>query len=268
MRYFYKYRTVNPNSIQLLKNQEVYFSFAEEYNDPFDSKMSFTFDFNTSDLLRKLEEAKIPELNKANLRSRIAAGDFSKETIQEAVFLASQKTVMSSCFSRNSDNILMWSHYADSHRGFCVGLRDVSSTDLPALKFDIEKTLSSVESLDIGVFVLYEVDYSDNNFEVFSPFSDDFESFIKAHRKKAKFWHYEEEYRIILPFIKFNKKVLRFEKRTLGEIFLGAKIKPEDKLRILKIVDEEYLQKGYEVNVFEMQISDKEFSLVVNPIDM
>mgnify|MGYP002227506002 FL=1 len=32
-----------------------------------------------------------------------------------------QDTVLVGCFSERNDSLLMWSHYADEHRGLCIG---------------------------------------------------------------------------------------------------------------------------------------------------
>ena len=32
-----------------------------------------------------------------------------------------QDTVLVGCFSERNDSLLMWSHYADEHRGLCFG---------------------------------------------------------------------------------------------------------------------------------------------------
>lgn len=73
------------------------------------------------------------------------------------------------CFSENKDNILMWSHYANNHKGFCIEYRYI----------DIAKS---------NVF-LCPVLYKDS-----IPYLDD--GIAKIIYTKANNWEYECEWRI------------------------------------------------------------------------
>jgi hypothetical protein len=48
---FYKFRPANEFAIALLEKQEMKFSYAEEYNDPFDSKLIMNVDSSTDSIL-------------------------------------------------------------------------------------------------------------------------------------------------------------------------------------------------------------------------
>ncbi|EHH0850194.1 DUF2971 domain-containing protein, partial [Vibrio vulnificus] len=146
----YKYFAYNENSLSSLLNYELWASKPTEFNDPFDSLLTIEFSNNN-----------ITEL-------------FKNYTQSKAVC----------CFSKNMDSILMWSHYADSHKGFCIAI------DYPEL-----------EDSDI----LSDVNYSESFLEI------DHESFLYSHREGAvnkewqrlltqKYidWKYEEEVRLML----------------------------------------------------------------------
>ena len=36
-----------------------------------------------------------------------------------------RKTVLASCFGSTYDSLLMWSHYASKHKGFCLIFRSI-----------------------------------------------------------------------------------------------------------------------------------------------
>lgn len=100
------------------------------------------------------------------------------------------------CFSEDVKSILMWSHYADSHKGF-------------ALEYDFRPTLSS-NPLERGA--LYPVVYSDERYDAsvhitwqfmhvqgFHSKNPDITAFSKVALHKSRVWEYEREWRIIDP---------------------------------------------------------------------
>ena len=54
----------------------------------------------------------------------------------EAITLHFRETRAILCFSRNWDNLLLWSHYGDSHKGICLGF-DISEGE-PGANFDTD----------------------------------------------------------------------------------------------------------------------------------
>ena len=99
------------------------------------------------------------------------------------------------CFSEDVKSILMWSHYADSHKGF-------------AMEYDFRPTLTM--PLERGA--LYPVVYSDERYDAslyiawqfmhvlgFHSKNPDITAFSKVALHKSKVWEYEREWRIIDP---------------------------------------------------------------------
>ena len=99
------------------------------------------------------------------------------------------------CFSEDVKSILMWSHYADSHKGF-------------ALEYDFRPTLT--QPLERGA--LYPVVYSDDRYDAslyiswqfihvlgFHSKNPDITAFSKVALHKSNVWAYEREWRIIDP---------------------------------------------------------------------
>jgi hypothetical protein len=79
------------------------------------------------------------------------------------------------CFSRNWDNLLLWSHYGDSHAGICLG-------------FDIPD--NSAHEM--------EVHYQPNVIQIKSTEEIDEYSIQKLLRTKHESWSYEQESRMII----------------------------------------------------------------------
>jgi hypothetical protein len=259
---FYKYRPADDFTIALLEKQEIKFSLAEEYNDPFDSKLIINVDSGTDRILQRLEDTPIDESKKQNIRKRIKSGEINNDEYMKAAYQAAKGTIMSSCFAGNPENILLWSHYADSHKGICVGIRDCSSTDIPAMKFDVKSCCTDPNGPHAdGLFLVYKVNYSDSGIVEWNLFNNDIKVFIDAHRNKAKCWEYEDEYRLIIPRGSFKTNILPFDSRFVVEIYLGCCIEAGYRKKVEQIIKANYLDMGIAVKVFKMVPSKKRFVL-------
>ncbi len=265
---YYKYRPINFHTEQLLRNQEIYFSFGHEYNDPFDSKVRIDPSGSVEEVLATLEETPIPEDTKLFLRRKFKNNEINPELHLHSVYEVAKTTIMSSCFSSEPANVLMWSHYADSHKGICIGLANISDEKIPAIKFDLGNAPSNSLTLKDGVFPVFEVKYDRDEITIWKPYHDDITTFIDAHTNKAKYWEYEKEHRIVLAYKEYKTKVLRFDRRFLRELYLGARISVPGKTKVLEIVKDEYLNKNIPVRVFQTKISAKRFELDIEEIDM
>lgn len=105
------------------------------FNDPFDASLPFLHDsaeLTKENILKKLlivgrytwPEISEEELNQ-RAKERAASEDFKSKAYWKK-FNDYGKEVVYKQFgiyslTSKSDNLLMWSHYADSHKGFCVG---------------------------------------------------------------------------------------------------------------------------------------------------
>ena len=84
------------------------------------------------------------------------------------------KTAGIVCFSATNDNILMWSHYADQHKGVVIGFdSSLLSDDWIPVDYKNERYLLNVERLT------------------------DRDETIKMIARKSDLWAYEEEYRFV-----------------------------------------------------------------------
>lgn len=119
-------------------------------------------------------------------------------------------------------NRLMWSHYADSHKGFCI-----------------EYDFSEVK----GAGMLLPVYYSNNRplfpMQIVSKSRD--ESMAELYRQvmmgvltKDKVWEYENEWRIIVPAT-LGIESMEYKMPKISCIYLGEAISIENREQILEI---------------------------------
>lgn len=135
------------------------------------------------------------------------------------------------CFSKKSDEILMWSHYANKHTGFCV-------------EYDFSKCTNWA-----ALITLFPVIYSKNRphfpmsiFEQSNNFkditvkegNDSIISLIRLLLIKSDIWRYEEEWRIIgLQNQLIDKHLLELD--IVTKIYLGANISDKNEKEIVDI---------------------------------
>ncbi|WP_417070450.1 DUF2971 domain-containing protein [Niveibacterium terrae] len=127
--YRYKYLPFNEGSLKMIADGTLKFTCPLDFNDPFDCMPAFDPKSIESiceirpDLIKKAGKelgyspAKRIENKwrfRNNVKTAIASGEFVKSIVRRMGIF---------CVSRTPCSPLMWSHYADSHKGFVVELR-------------------------------------------------------------------------------------------------------------------------------------------------
>jgi hypothetical protein len=123
------------------------------------------------------------------------------------------------CFSRNWDNLLLWSHYGASHTGLCLGF-DIPDSDPPG-GYDME------------------VRYQPNVLPYRAPEDINYALVNRLLRTKHESWSYEQESRL---FVKINDpaddKGLHWfyfgQSLQLKEVIVGSQCEPDN----LKLIAE------------------------------
>lgn len=195
--------------------------------------------------------------------------DFRDHTVN---FDKLKENLLVSCFSEDNKSILMWSHYAQEHKGFCV-------------QYDF-KSLGNTSHLTRNLFPIFYNsklfmidDYIYNTHEKFKSV---FSSYMKGIDLKSirgveiqlpegnmssnnmylfyasliKFegWEYEQEWRYVLPFEKEEKPVCIKVPKPVA-IYLGAKSDKKNKNILLKIAKEK------NIDVYQMEMDSSKFAL-------
>ncbi len=212
MQKLYKYYSVNNFSIASLTNGYCWFSDSNSFNDPFDTKII------QCDLLQEV--------------------NFSKEKIL--------------CLSAINDNLLMWSHYTNSHRGFCIEFSDYSDLELKKLKssglypnednnkLSIIRNAKAVEYKTFEEIDDYIIDIPTCNedfLKLYSSLNENKKLELVKKIQKASFikhkdWSYEEEYRLINT----KRNLIRFPGKITG-VYFGMNMSSIDKRMIGIILD-------------------------------
>lgn len=243
----------------LLKTDEVYFASPKDCNDPFDCRITANFIQRSKDELEAFANDMAsahrydPEMRGKdfqnifdNFKSRLFDVESFQDEMDKSYFNDQDKYYGILSLSKFWDSILMWSHYSNNHKGFCVGIKGMSIT-----KWFNDKAK--------GGGVNYENDFPDMQPQVMEKMSyKEFleRSFTETHTK-AKGWCYEGEYRVLknnYPELLINRKDY-LPPNSIEEIILGIAISNEDKKEILEIAEKK------NINVYQAKKIPQKFKM-------
>lgn len=105
-----------------------------------------------------------------------------------------QRSTFVSCFCESVSNMLLWSHYADSHKGFALGY-DFRSEENKKFKDSLYPVVYSDEKFDAKRHI--HVLQLSMDFGGVPVYGDEWEGDIKCSLFKSKEWEYEEEWRLM-----------------------------------------------------------------------
>ena len=244
--YLYKYYSdVNPLHFKAVKNNTMWYSSAVKFNDVFDCDLFvdegcvFQSILDSSPANRGVKKGSplwIDIKSKANKATKGLQQSFEGMKINTGI----------ACLSELDDSLLMWAHYANNHKGFCVEYE----------LLEISKQLA---------FTPVPVIYSNEKTCVKSLFPEHLEEsviklVIDSLSTKSTEWSYEKEWRIIrdnnacgdkwdeenhgalLPMIKPRSIILGCEATSAFQSCIEEYCK-ENKINLYKMEKDKHLYK-------------------------
>jgi hypothetical protein len=207
----YKYEPMSIQALTNLKSESIYFNSPLNFNDPFDCNMALEVSVPYMDEIPFIKAFLLEETKGTDGAAKIE--EMSENEIA-AMGMVMARNYMNDrkawafnsygicCFSETNDNLLMWSHYASSGKGFC-------------LEFD-----SSREPFDKVRRVKYTNNPSKLNFRKL--FSVDKLYLLDAlFCAKSTHWKYEKEWRI---FQEHSSRAEKYPTSSLTGIYFGPEI--------------------------------------------
>lgn len=258
----YRYiRMSSKNLERTFTHRELYFTSPKDFNDPFDCNPPFsTTDYSEKDLRDYTRETfrrcgiSDPELEAITqksvtsiLQNNSAMSHIAEHFNRICLEVNSELGVL--CLSEVRDDIFMWSHYADGHRGI-------------VLEFDKSELLNKSD------FVFCkQVDYENNIVtlrDINRGNADKHAQLILL--KKAKPWKYEKEWRIIVDPSRRKDipgcRTLTFPRHALTGVIFGWKMSPEDKYTVHR-----WLKAGnHQVRIYQATRQVGAYSLKIDPL--
>ena len=273
--FFYKYVPIETAEL-IIDNMSLKFTNPLEFNDPFDCNFpGYNPNIDIETLLFPLIDKFIPQEMLSFLNGNSSLNDFIKNElnipkefevlkIEIVSFLEELRTEWDKYISEfrilslttKEDNILMWSHYANFHKG-AVLCFDFSNDPIfqktQKVKYDSENKLLNSFIDKLLISVIQFITKSDNNIDtalkktemVFQ--QDNFlnrisfvflTKMISFFYIKKNEWHYEEEHRIVLNKNKLESDFVNFKPESLRKVIFGVqcdkKIKKNIELKLSK----------------------------------
>lgn len=207
-RTLYKYRALDAYTLALLVNQEVNFADPAKLNDPYDCHISVTAAI----------DAAIVEVNKETGKNILDKLEKMKKLSDIlAKMEADTRSVGVLSLTQNPLNSLMWSHYADEHRGLCIGFR-FSPTITEYNEMNKIIGTSECHYCSKNPFLDFFLEFVQS--EDLMPWSDFWLSiFSLGMISKAEPWRHENEVRILRK----DPGAVPFQPHDLSEIIFGMR---------------------------------------------
>jgi hypothetical protein len=261
---FYKYQSLKEKIITIedmkaysinytidnLSKNLLYFSVPSNFNDPFDSKIYVDNKAKEEQWISHLcnkykcdpDEAKIKMKGYKKYKDGLISPP-------NRILFEYMNVPRVCCFSGRCDSILMWSHYADHHKGICLCFRATANFDDYYIPLRIPSSETPINYARMGL--LEEVQYDKGLIPKINPFDDPIKNDkIISERLLTKFedWYYEEEYRIIHPdHREYNasplksSETLEYYKECLIGIIFGCNINKNDAQRVYDAINKNNL---------------------------
>lgn len=244
----YKYRTFDSLKL-MLESEKFYFSCPAQFNDPFEFnerllKFNFTESYVREQLASHNRVVSLPRKEKRKILVPDQT-EFYKKTTRKLIDLK-KKEYGVFCASEVYDNTLMWSHYANEHKGFCIGF------EFPQT-FDFYDEFMRAEQI-ISLYVNYVDKIEPKNIVVDNEaFSD--ETLRYWISTKSSVWEYEKEVR----FMKYTGKgLVKFKPEWVKEIYFGLLTPKEEIQEIKKLMK----SKNNDCKFYKMEFEKNGFQLV------
>lgn len=237
----FKYRSLsNEYTLDIFRKCELYFSAPKDFNDPFDCKFLPVIE-SQKDFASVMAQRQTLDYDKEEVRNKIEEKDGLIELVTKAVDnVMNRKGIC--CFAKKDTEILMWSHYADNHKGICLG-------------FDVRE--------DPGFFVFpMIIDYTENYPKVDVSRKNGMDNYVTTLLKnKYLGWAYEDEVRVYKP----SPKVYSFHPKALKSVIFGCKADEVEIEKVKKAVSEN--PNLHHVEFYKATVDENEYKLNIERLD-
>jgi Protein of unknown function (DUF2971) len=285
--HFYKYSTLS-TAMKILNSHSFQWSSPLKFNDPFDCQTPLTGEIDEDEFAHELCEAFIKvvytdtpldtkfdvglfqdlnnlranrdDIDKKKLIQRITKSSLISANLlkssrdkfnDEIVKIASHASIF--CVSEIIDNIVMWSHYADQHRGVAFRLGCIDELDNLLLK---AKKIQYVDT-----FPKFPTTKEYANHLTGLKTVDQLAIAKNIPFIKHKDWKYEKEWRVWYPLLDASAGTgvdYRIENiRIFEELYLGCNINKDDADKIIYLAR----RKFPDMKIYQAKCSNKRYGL-------
>jgi len=250
------FKYLHPDRTDVLLGQSIRFSSPAVLNDPFELKPHLAALASPEymeaqiaqvfPLLMREELAKLPSEVRSQIPDEELHGIFLRQLpeamrniqgmakflmpkLQEVMARKFEELIGILCLSESADNLLMWAHYADSHRGFVIEFDEHSPF--------FDRRVNPDDELRH----LRKVSYSPKRPSLTLADVEDFAPFMA----KGTDWKYEAEWRMIVPLDTASTVIgegphavhfFEFPAQAIASVVLGSRMAAHKKEELQKIL--------------------------------
>lgn len=252
-RFFYRYVSLDSTNISSMNklrdvifHSSLWLSSRNGFNDPFDIKAKVIIDGKPENLRNKIKG--LLKIHKPKLGGIKRTQEINRIMTNQAELLKNVNNSMDNslekigacCFTIDPRNLLMWSHYANHHKGV-------------VLQFEVARDTSAFLKT---VSVDYVKDYPIINW------ANETEHEIgKSFLNKFKTWEYEKEWRIVHVF--GANTYINFKPEALTGLIFGCKADDNIKDVVNQILAERAQKNMSSVNIYNAYMHDSKYKLVI-----
>lgn len=274
----YKYLSCK-GGLAALRNFSVKYTPIDEFNDPFEGMVRNFSQHEKEDLISRAYAAMQSEKtwrlfcdsapfqspdDPNSLRRDCLAGKIDiQELLELGLNITSDgmmkslpreisKHVCVACFSARKDSILMWSHYAQDHKGVVIGYQSRAIGPLYAVRYSNERV-----PLPVGQFKANPKCIADKRWHAIlltTKFSD---------------WQYEQEWRGFEDVKKLRLKTIedkqvllqKLSPQSISEIIMGTRIDERLRKECLS-----FAKLRPNCKLYQARYHSRDFALVLNPV--
>lgn len=253
-RYLFKYQGLGTFRDHTLSELTLRFTRPSRFNDPFEFRYWYDDKSESDDWNQFLSNQKLSPSEKKELHQKIMSipaedrAKFVDERIKEVFERCGLL-----CLTKKNDNLLMWAHYADEHRGVCIEFDMMGDPELFG---------------DFG-----KVEY-DNNFPEIDYIKEQSSgdntsksnTILKITKHKSPDWSYEQEYRVLklnLQKDEDHDAVLHYKPGALRAIYFGSRVSAQDIADIKRILQSKGMT---HVKTYQSVLSNRSYSMTFKAV--
>jgi hypothetical protein len=255
----FRYRKADCRSIDALAKQKLWFAQPRQFNDCYDTsvKVDMAADLSTvirqgirtmstgltlsDEVIARIESAAEPISVLSNAFAEAItpvhgseAGEVMRGLLDKVIehFGGEHSSFMRAgtyvaCFTEDPTSKLMWGHYGDSHRGFCI-----------------EYGFDMMDRENLRYRLLFPVIYSADKFTLIvngPPDATQFNPWVATLASIHKYpdWAYEREWRIVVP--RGNAPAPAWDMGTPNSLILGHEIEPDERAKLMAIARDQHI---------------------------
>ena len=167
------------------------------------------------------------------------------------------------CFTINPNNTLMWSHYANDHKGICIIYELYEFDSIASISLD-----RSIDQIDDQILrnklVLKKVNYLNTPVQPINKLKN--QAVTHFYISKSEEWKYEDEYRIIIGQTIVLKNPITIERNQIKGIILGMKMNSDKRNEYIDLSKKHYIDKGFDFKIYNAYTMKNDYNLYLNEL--